>query len=223
MDLFLDSSDPREIKEACSWGLLSGVTTNPTLIPKGGPDMEKTLRNVLDASPGPVLVQAIGWHEPEPLVAQAKWLHKFSDRIIVKLPMSIAGIQALLKLKQQVPELRISTTAVSSIAQAYISGKSGADIVAIFAGPLDQASDTPVDLVAPVRKIFDNYGFKTRILSAGRYPRIFGEFAVAGTDICTMRYEFMRLLYEHPFTEARMNGFMRDWKDTFGGQTWPQE
>jgi transaldolase len=95
-------------------------------------------------------------------------------------------------------------------------------VVAIFNGPLDQDSDTPVELVAPVRKIYDNYGFTTKILSCGRFPRIFGGFAEAGTDICTMRIEYMRLLYEHSFTDKRMNGFMGDWKSTFGDKTWPE-
>lgn len=223
MELFLDSSNPREIEEVRSWGLLSGVTTNPILISKAGPDMEKTLEDVVDASPGPVLAQVIGWHEPEPLIAQARWLHAFSDQIIVKLPMSIAGIQALSQLKRDLPKLRIAITAVVSISQAYLCGKAGADVVAIFNGPLDQDSDTPVKLVAPVRKIYDNYGFTTKILSCGRFPRIFGQFAEAGTDICTMKLEFMRLLYEHSFTDKRMNGFMENWKATFGEKTWPEK
>ncbi len=222
MELFLDSSNPCEIEEVRSWGLLSGVTTNPSLISKAGPDMEKTLGDIVDASPGPVLVQVIGWHEPESLIAQAKWLHALSEQIIVKLPMSIAGIQALLQLKRDLPKLRLAITAVASLSQAYLCGKAGADVVAIFNGPLDQDSDTPVKLVAPVRKIYDNYGFTTKILSCGRFPRIFGQFAEAGTDICTMKLEFMRLLYEHSFTEKRMNGFMEDWRATFGDRTWPE-
>jgi len=220
MKLFLDSADPREIAEVRSWGLLSGVTTNPGLISKAGPDMRKTLSAVLEASPGPVFAQAVGWHEIEPLVAQAKWLHGFSDRIIVKLPMSVAGIRALQQLKRETPETQIAITAVSSVAQAYLCGKAGADIVAIFNGPLDQGSDTPVELVVPVRKIYDNYGFTTQILSCGRYPRSFGEFAVAGSDICTMKYEFWKLLFEHSFTEQRMNDFLNGWQRTFGDKTW---
>jgi transaldolase len=223
MELFLDSSNSREIEEVRSWGLLSGVTTNPTLISRAGPDMEKTLGDIVDASPGPVLVQVIGWHQPGPLIAQARWLHGFSDQIIVKLPMSIAGIQALLQLKRDLPKLRLAITAVASLSQSYLCGKAGADVVAIFNGPLDQDSDTPVELVAPVRKIYDNYGFKTKILSCGRFPRIFGQFAEAGTDICTMKIEFMRLLYEHSFTDRRMNGFMEDWKATFDDKTWPKK
>jgi transaldolase len=223
MELYLDSSNPQEVLEARSWGILSGVTTNPTLISAAGPDMEGTLGRILEASPGPVLVQTIGWHDPKPLAAQARWLHALSDRIIVKLPMSIAGIQALLQLKQELPNLRIAITAVASVAQAYLCGKVGASIAAIFNGPLDQTSDTPVELVSPVRQIFTNYGFRTKILSCGRFPRLFGEFAVAGTDICTMKIEYMKLLYEHPFTDKRMAGFLKDWDKVFGSKTWPEK
>jgi transaldolase len=221
MDVFLDSSDPKEILLAREWGAIDGVTTNPSLIAKAGPDMEATLRRVVDASPGPVLCQAIGRDDKAPLVAQARWLQAFSDRIVVKLPIGVAGLQALGELKRERPERRVAMTLVSSVAQAYLCGKHGADIVALFNGPLDLELDQPVDLVTPVRAIYANYGFKTRILSCGRFPRAFGEFAVAGTDICTLRFEFLKLLYEHPFTDKRLNGFLRDWRAAFGDRTWP--
>ncbi len=223
MELYLDSPKPTEILEARAWGLISGVTTNPSLLAREGPDMQATLRAVLEASPGPVLVQAIGWHDPQPLMAQARWLHALSQRIVVKLPMSVAGIQCVLQLKRELPALRLAVTAVASVAQAYLCGKAGADIVALFNGPLDDGSDVHADVVTPIRRIYANYGFATKILSCGRLPRIFGEFAVAGTDICTLKMEFMRLLYTHAFTDQRMNGFLSDWRATFGDRTWPQQ
>jgi len=222
MELYLDSSNPKEIMEVRSWGLISGVTTNPLLISAAGTDMEKTLREIIEVSPGPVLVQTIGWHDPKPLIRQAKWLHHFSDKTIIKLPMSIAGIQALLELKRQVPDICLAVTAVASIAQAYLCGKAGADIVAVFNGPLDQAEDTAHEMIGPVRQIYANYGFKTKILACGRYQRLFGEIAMAGADICTMKKEFMQLLYEHSFTESRMNGFLKSWRGTFDEKTWPE-
>lgn len=221
MQVFLDSSDPKEILQAREWGVIDGVTTNPSLIPKGGPDMQATLSRILDASPGPVFCQVIGWHDLEPLLAQARWLHKLSERIIVKLPISVAGIQALIQLRREKPDMKLAVTTVCSIAQAYLVGKHGADVVALFNGPLDQVIDQPVDMVVPVKKMYENYGFKTKILSCGRLPRAFGEFAIAGTDICTMKMEFLKLLYEHPFTEKRMTGFFQDWQNVFGDAVWP--
>jgi transaldolase len=221
MQLYLDSSNPEEILTARSWGILDGVTTNPSLMSKAGPDMQAALRAVLQASPGPVFCQVIGLNEVEPLKAQARWLHKFSDRIIVKIPMSVAGIRAVHELKQESSGIQLAVTAVSTVAQSVLVAKAGADIVAIFNGPLDLEQDEPVSIIAPVRAIYDRNGFKTKILSAGRYPRAFGEYAAAGTDIVTLRMDFMKLLFEHAFTDKRMSGFLRDWQKTFGNQTWP--
>ena len=166
--------------------------------------------------------QAIGSREVAPLKAQARWLHKFSEKIIVKLPASVAGFRALQDLKRESPDMKLAVTLVASIAQAYLAAKCGADVVALFNGPLDQVLDQEVDMVGPVKKIYTNYGFKTRILSCGRFPRAFGQFAEAGTDICTMRFEFMKLLFDHPYTDQRLNGFMTDWKGVFGEKTWPE-
>lgn len=222
MQLFIDSSNPSEIRTAAGWGIIDGVTTNPTLIAKAGPDMQAALDAVIEASPGPVLCQAVGSTDAASLVEQARWLHSHSDKIIVKLPMSHSGLEALRTLKGEVPEARLAVTLVSSVAQAYLVGKLGADIVAIFNGPLDQELDQEVELVAPVRTMYDNYGFTTKILSCGRFPRAFGRFAVAGTDICTMRFEYLQKLYEHPYTDKRMRGFMQDWEKIYGEATWPR-
>jgi transaldolase len=221
MQLFIDSSDPKEIILAREWGIIDGVTTNPSLIAKAGTEMEAAIRRVLEASPGPVFCQVIGWKEVEPLKAQARWLRKLSDRIIVKIPMSVAGIMAVRQLKQESPKMPLAVTAVSTVAQAVLVAKAGADVVALFNGPLDLEQDEPVQIVAPVRAVYDRNGYTTKILSAGRYPRSFGEWAAAGTDIVTMRLEFLKLLFEHAFTDKRMQGFLTDWQKTFGDRTWP--
>lgn len=223
MQLLLDSSDPKEIHAAREWGIIDGVTTNPSLIARGGPDMLETLKRVLEASPGVVFCQAIGWRELDTLKAQARWLHQFSDRIIVKLPMGVTGIQAVRELKQEIPGIRLAITAVSSVAQAYLCAKAGADVTAIFNGPLELELDQAVDLVAPTKKVYANYGFQTKVLSAGRYPGSFGQYAAAGTDICTMRFEFMKLLFEHAFTDKRISSFLTDWKSRFGEKIWPAQ
>jgi len=157
------------------------------------------------------------------MMAQARWLHRSSDRIIVKLPRSVAGLQALQRLKAEKNDMPLAITAIASVAQAYLAAKCGADVVALFNGPLDQVLDQPVEIVKPVRTIFRNYGFATKILSCGRLPRSFGEFAEAGTDICTLRFEFLKMLFEHPFTEKRMHGFLEDWRVVFGNAVWPKE
>jgi transaldolase len=221
MQLYLDSSNPQEILAAREWGVIDGVTTNPSLIAKSGMEMQAALRAVLDASPGPVFCQSVGWKEVEPLKAQARWLAAFSDRIIVKIPMSIAGITAVTQLKREVQKIKLAVTAVSSVAQAILVAKAGADIVALFNGPLDLEQDEPVKIVAPVRAIYDRSGFATKILSAGRFPRAFGEYAAEGSDIITIRMEFMKPLFDHSFTDKRVQGFLSDWQKAYGDKVWP--
>jgi transaldolase len=221
MQLYLDSSNPQEILTAREWGIIDGVTTNPSLIAKAGTEMEAALRAVLEVSPGPVFCQAIGWRDVEPLKAQARWLSEFSSRIIVKIPMSVAGITAVVQLKRENPEIKIAVTAVSTVAQAIIVAKAGADVVALFNGPLDLEQDEPVRVVASVRAIYDRSGSATKILSAGRFPRSFGEYAADGSDIITIRMEFMTLLFEHSFTDKRLQGFLNDWQKVHGNKTWP--
>ena len=221
MKLFIDSSNPEEILTARSWGIIDGVTTNPSLIAKAGPDMKATIQRVLEVSPGPVFCQVIGWKEVESIKKQARWLHRLSDRIIVKIPMTMAGIQAVHELKHEEPGIPLAVTAVSTVAQAVTVAKAGADVCAIFNGPLDLEQDEPVQIVGPVRAIYDRHGYKTSILSAGRFPRSFGEYAAAGTDMVTMRFDFLTKLFEHAFTDKRLLGFASDWQKVFGNQTWP--
>lgn len=221
MQLYLDSATPQEILTAREWGVIDGVTTNISLIAKSGVPMKAALRAVLDASPGPVYCQVIGWKEVEPIMAQARWLAAFSNRIIVKIPMGVAGITAVRRLKGENPRIKLAVTAVSTVAQAFLVAKAGADIVALFNGPLDLEQDDPVRIVSAVRAIYDRSGFATKILSAARFPRGFGEYAADGSDIVTIRMEFIRGLFEHSFTDKRMALFLADWKNAYGDTTWP--
>ena len=221
MELLVDSIEPEEIEEVKSWGLISGVTTNPALYSKQKDKFTDRLKKIIEASPGYVFTQAIGWHNVEELKGQARWLAKQSEKIMVKLPMGIEGIQALIQLKKENPRMRIAITAVASVSEAMLCGMAGADVVALFNGPLDSVSDSHVDLVTPVRKIYDRWGYKTKILSCCRFAPGAGEFAAAGTDMLTMQISFHKMLYEHPYTDKRMAGFFEAWGGAFGDQKWP--
>ena len=221
MKLYLDSSSPPEILAAREWGVIDGVTTNISLIAKAGGDMQAALRAVLDVSPGPVFAQVIGWKDVGPIVGQARWLKRFSDRLIVKIPMSVAGITAVAQLKKEDPSIQLAVTAVSTVAQAVLVAKAGADIMAVFNGPLDLEQDEPVRVVGLIRQAYDRGGFATKILSAGRFPRAFGEYVADGSDIVTLRMEFLRALFEHSFTDKRMMAFLADWQKVHGDKTWP--
>jgi transaldolase len=224
MEILIDSADPIEIREVALRGLIHGVTTNPTHYAHAarGMPFEDLLRQLIEASPGYLFTQVIGGGDTEPMLGQARWLARQSEKIVVKLPMTPAGIEALIRLKRTEPAIKVAVTAVASVSQALIAGLAGADVVALFNGPLDTVSDTPVELVGPVRRIYAHSGIDTKILSCGRFSRGVGEYAAAGTDMVTLRKEYLDQLYMHPYTEQRLNGFMADWKTVFGDRTWPE-
>lgn len=225
MEILLDSADPREIREVAKLGLIRGITTNPTLYATqaaGIPFVDR-LAELIEVSPGHVFTQVIGRDDRDAMMRQARWLARQSPKVIVKLPMTPAGIHAVMELKREDPSIRLAVTAVASVAQALIAGTAGADVVALFNGPLDTVSDTPVDLVGPVRQIYSACGFATLILSCGRFPRGVGAYAAAGTDMITLRREYLNAAYEHPYTDKRMAGFLADWHREFGDATWPGE
>jgi transaldolase len=225
MEILLDSADPAEVAEAASHGVIRGITTNPTLyaVQARGASFVDRLRELVAVSPGNVFTQVLGLHDREAMIGQARWLAAQSTRIIVKIPMTVEGIEAVIQLKRGSPEIPLAVTGVASVSQALIVGNAGADVVALFNGPLDSASDTPVDLVGPVRAAYTHAGVRTRILSCGRFPRGVGEYAAAGSDLLTLKKEYLDLLYEHPYTDKRLTGFMADWAASFGDATWPRE
>ena len=225
MDILLDSADPREVREVAQLGLIAGITTNPTLYATqaAGVSFVDRLGELIDASPGHVFTQVIGRHDRDAMMRQARWLAGQSAKVVVKLPMTVAGIDAVIHLKRENPSIRLAVTAVASVAQALIVGKAGTDVVALFNGPLDTVSDTPIEMVGPVKQIYSACGFPTKILSCGRFPRGVGEYAAAGTDMITLRREYLSAAYEHPYTDQRLTGFLDDWARAFGDATWPEE
>jgi transaldolase len=224
MEILLDSGDPAEIREVARTGLIGGVTTNPSVYARAVRDGDflTRLRELIDASPGYLFTQVVGIHDTDSMARQARWLARQSDHIVVKLPMTRAGVAAVTLLKREDPAIKLAVTGVASVAQALLAGVAGADVVALFNGPFDLESDTPVEIVEPVKQMYAHSGIATKVLSCGRFPRSVGQYAAAGTDMVTLRKEYFDLLYEHPYTDKRLNGFMSDWATAFGGETWPQ-
>jgi len=223
MELLLDSGNPQEIEDVKATGLLSGVTTNPKIYGKLGTDFKKRLQDIIEVSPGYVFTQVVGCENVDEMVGQARWLADQSKDIVVKFPMCVEGLQAAQKAKKENPKMTVAITTVSSIAQALLSAKAGADIIALFNGALDTVSDSPVHIVTPVKQILKNYNFDCKVLSCARFARGVGEFAAAGSDMCTLGKEFFFALYEHPYTYLRLSGFKEDWGGAFGDKIWPMK
>jgi transaldolase len=210
MKLFIDTALIDQITEAYSWGIVDGVTTNPTHVSKTGRPAREVYEEICRAVDGPVSLEAIGL-EADAIVAEGRELAKIADNAVVKVPIMREGLKAVKQLSAE--GIKTNVTVMFSPLQALLAAKCGATYVSPFVGRLDAVGHMGMDLVHQIRTIFDNYNFSTEILVAAvRHPTHVLEAALAGADICTMFFDVMRQLYDHPMTDIAIEQFLEDWK-----------
>lgn len=211
MKIFLDSANVDEVREAVTWGILDGITTNPASVAaQRDQSLEEILSEFVGLTDGPISAQVVAesWEE---MIEQGINLAKIAPNILVKIPAGMAGFQAMRRLS----ELDISThcTLVFNPVQALLAAKAGATFVSPFVGRLDANGQSGMEVVGQIVTIFDNYGFESEIMVASiKHPMHVIEAAVQGADACTMPFELLKGLADHPLTEAMKDRFMRDWK-----------
>ena len=214
MDIFLDTANLEEIEQAVSWGVLDGVTTNPTLLPK---EMERTgkgpreiLEEICRVVDGPVSAEVVST-DAEGMFREGLELAEIHENIVVKIPMTPEGMRATKRLRQE--GIPVNVTLIFSPSQALLAAKAGAAFVSPFVGRLDDVSGDGIDLVAQVVQIFDNYGIETEVLAASlRHPRHVVEAARVGADIATMPFGVLKKLFHHPLTDVGLERFLADWE-----------
>lgn len=215
IELYIDSGNIAEIKEVAESGVLNGVTTNPTLVLKGGMDFGTLIRSIVtiltDAKIKGFTVSAeVTAEKAEDMVKQGLTLSKIDPHVIVKVPISPEGVKAIAMLSEK--KIRTNATLCFSVNQALLVAKAGAYIVSPFVGRLDDAGQSGVELIEEIREIYDTYGFKTKIIAASiRSPRDVKESALAGADIATIPYKIFKQLYDHPLTTLGLKKFNEDW------------
>jgi transaldolase len=210
MKLFLDSAQIHEIREAYSWGIVDGVTTNPSHVAKTGRKALDVYREILDIVDGPISLEAVSLTAPE-IVAEGRELAKLHRNVVVKVPLLKEGLKAVKILSAEGIKTNVTTT--FSPLQALLAAKAGATYVSPFVGRLDAVGHEGMELVRQIRTIYDNYEFDTQIIVAAiRHPGHVLEAALAGADICTMYFEFLDMLYHHPLTDAVIAQFLKDWE-----------
>jgi transaldolase len=210
MKLFLDTAVLKEIETLASWGVLDGITTNPSLLAKEGKvDIEKHIKTICKWVKGPVSMEVFST-EAEGMVAEGKRYAKWAKNVVVKIPMTAEGLKAIGLLKKV--GIRVNVTLIFSANQALLAAKAGADFVSPFVGRLDDYGQDGLELVEEIRTIFDQYAFPTEILVASvRHPRHVTEAAMLGADICTLPYAVFEKLVHHPLTDAGLEKFLADW------------
>jgi transaldolase len=210
---FLDTANLDELKTGASWGIVDGVTTNPTLIAREGRPMEDQVRRICDIVDGDISAEVVAT-ESSAMIAEGQRLARIHKNIVVKCPLTRDGIKATAALSRQ--GIRVNVTLCFTPGQALLAAKAGAYIVSPFVGRLDDVGYTGMDLVRSITQIYKNYQFPTQILAASlRSPTHVIDAALAGAHIGTMPFKVLDMLFNHPLTDKGLEQFLKDYRKVF--------
>jgi transaldolase len=213
MKFFLDTANLDELKKAAAWGIVDGVTTNPSLIAKEGRAIEDQVRMICDIVDGDISAEVVST-EANGMMSEGRNLARIHKNIVVKCPLTRDGIKATSALSRE--GIRVNVTLCFSAGQALLAAKAGAYIISPFVGRLDDIGYTGMDLIRSITQIYKNYGFKTQVLAASlRSPTHVIESALAGAHIGTMPFKVLDQLFNHPLTDKGLEQFLKDWGKVF--------
>jgi len=209
MKLFIDTADPEQVRLAHGWGIIDGVTTNPTHVAKTGRPAPELYREILDIIDGPVSLETVSLTAPG-IVEEARTLARLHRNVVVKVPILKEGLKAVRVLAAE--GVKTNVTVTFSPLQAMLAAKCGATYISPFVGRLDAVGHVGMDVVRQIKTIYGHYGFKTEIIVAAvRHPTHVLEAALAGADVCTMALDVLQQLYDHPLTDVAVDLFLKDW------------
>ena len=213
MKFFLDTANLDELRKGASWGIVDGVTTNPTLIAKEGRALEEQVRKICDIVDGDISAEVVAT-EFAPIVEEGRRLAKIHKNVVVKCPLTRDGIRSTAALSKE--GIRVNVTLCFSPGQALLAAKAGAYFISPFVGRLDDVGSTGMDLVRSIIEIYKNYGFKTQVLAASlRSPTHVIDAALAGAHIGTMPFKVLDMLFNHPLTDKGLDQFLKDYNKVF--------
>ena len=211
MKLFIDTANLDEIREVNSWGVLEGVTTNPSLIAKEQRDFKQTVQEIADIVDGPISAEVVSL-KAEEMVEEAKDLVAIHPNIVIKVPMTEEGLKATNIFAEQ--GVRTNVTLVFSASQALLAAKAGASYVSPFLGRLDDVGHNGMDLISEIVDIFDRHLINTEIIAASiRRNTHVTEAAAAGAHISTIPYAVFKQMIKHPLTDLGIERFLKDWEN----------
>ena len=210
MQFFLDTGSLDEIRTAVRWGLVDGVTTNPSLVGREGMDHRALIREIAAMVSGPISVETTS-EKAEEMVTQGREYITWAPNVFVKVPCTPEGIRAASMMRGD--GIRINVTLVFSLNQAILAAKVGAFFVSPFLGRLDDIGEDGMILLRDIVQVYRTYDFSTQILAASlRHPMHVAHVAKAGADIATMPFKVMEQLFKHPLTESGQARFLADWQ-----------
>lgn len=210
MKIFLDTANIEEIKKGVAYGVIDGVTTNPSLVAKENKGFIPLIEEILSIVPGPVSVEVTATDADE-MVKQAKEYAKISENVVIKVPINFEGLKVVKTLADL--DIKTNVTLIFSTSQALLAAKAGATYVSPFVGRIDDISGNGMALVEEIIRIYDNYMFDTEVIVASvRHPLHFVQAAMIGAHIATIPFSTLAKLLDHPLTDIGINRFLEDWK-----------
>ena len=213
MKFFLDTANLDELKKGAAWGIVDGVTTNPTLIAKEGRPLDEHIRQICEIINGDISAEVVAT-EYSAMLAEGRRLAKIHKNVVVKCPLTRDGIRATSALTKE--GIRVNVTLCFSPGQALLAAKAGAYFISPFVGRLDDVGHTGMELVRAIIQIYKNYSFKTQVLAASlRSPTHVIEAAEAGAHIGTMPFKVLDMLFNHPLTDKGLDQFLKDYAKVF--------
>ncbi len=208
MELFIDTADIEEIRDAATWGFIDGVTTNPSLIAKTGRTQMDVIKEIVDLVDGPISAEVIAT-DSAGMIEEGKILADVDPNVTIKIPMTIEGLKACKWFSDN--KIKTNVTLVFSANQALLAAKNGATYISPFVGRLDDIGQTGMDLIAEIKAIYDSYGFMTKILAASiRHTQHLKEAALLGADVSTVPYKVLKAAFGHPLTDKGLDVFLKD-------------
>lgn len=210
MKLFLDTANLEEIKQACQWGVIEGVTTNPSLVSKEKEDFSFLLDKICRMVNGPVSAEVLSL-DSDKMIEEARELSAISSHIVIKVPITLEGLKAAYALEKQ--GIRTNVTLIFTVNQAIMAARAGASFVSPFIGRLDDIGENGVGLIKELVDVFHLYDFNTEIIAASiRHPQHTTDVARLGAHIATIPFKVLQQMVVHPLTDSGIKRFLDDWK-----------
>jgi transaldolase len=210
MKIFIDTANIEQIKEVNSWGILDGVTTNPSLISREKKDFATIVNEICEVVDGPISVEVISLRSEE-MVSEGLKLAEVNSNIVIKVPMTEEGLKATKMLSNE--GVAVNMTLIFSANQALLAAKAGARYVSPFVGRLDDVGQNGMDLISEIMDILDNYDYDTEVIVASvRDPIHVTEAARMGAHIATIPFDVLKKMFKHPLTDIGIERFLKDWE-----------
>jgi transaldolase len=209
MKLFLDTADIEEIRTVHRWGVLDGVTTNPTLYAKVGGSYESVLEEICGITSGPVSAEVVA-DDVEGMLREGRAFSKIAPNIVVKVAMSESGLEAISRFAEE--GIRTNCTLIFSANQGLLAAKAGASLLSPFVGRLDDINQDGMDVIRELAAIIDMHGYESEVLAASvRHPRHVTDSALAGAHVATLPFKVFQQMVRHPLTDKGIVQFKADW------------